>query len=80
MTIALFFPTLFLLLLLRTSEETMVTMVFISPRMVFMLCHAPPPPPQRVTWVGPQSTYIGRDETGSVYLPTQLERTLQLYG
>ncbi len=24
-------------------------------------------------------TYIGRDETGSVYLPTQLERTLQLY-
>ena len=26
----------------------------------------------------PQSTYIGRDETGSVYLPTQLERTLQL--
>jgi hypothetical protein len=27
----------------------------------------------------PQSTYIGRDETGSVYLPTQLERTLQLY-
>ncbi len=23
--------------------------------------------------------YIGRDETGSVYLPTQLERTLQLY-
>jgi hypothetical protein len=26
-----------------------------------------------------QSTYIGRDETGSVYLPTQLERTLQLY-
>jgi hypothetical protein len=27
----------------------------------------------------PQSTDIGRDETGSVYLPTQLERTLQLY-
>jgi hypothetical protein len=27
----------------------------------------------------PQSTYIGRDETWSVYLPTQLERTLQLY-
>jgi hypothetical protein len=27
----------------------------------------------------PQSTYIGRDETGSVYLPTQLERALQLY-
>jgi hypothetical protein len=27
----------------------------------------------------PQSTYIGRDETRSVYLPTQLERTLQLY-
>jgi hypothetical protein len=27
----------------------------------------------------PQSTYINRDETGSVYLPTQLERTLQLY-
>ena len=27
----------------------------------------------------PQSAYIGRDETGSVYLPTQLERTLQLY-
>jgi hypothetical protein len=27
----------------------------------------------------PQSTYIGRDETGSVYLPTQLERKLQLY-
>jgi hypothetical protein len=27
----------------------------------------------------PQSTHIGRDETGSVYLPTQLERTLQLY-
>ncbi len=26
----------------------------------------------------PQSTHIGRDETGSVYLPTQLERTLQL--
>jgi hypothetical protein len=26
-----------------------------------------------------QSTYIGRDETGSVYLPAQLERTLQLY-
>jgi hypothetical protein len=26
-----------------------------------------------------QSTYIGRDETESVYLPTQLERTLQLY-
>jgi hypothetical protein len=26
-----------------------------------------------------QSTYIGRDEIGSVYLPTQLERTLQLY-
>jgi hypothetical protein len=26
-----------------------------------------------------QSTYIGRDETGSVYLPTQLEGTLQLY-
>jgi hypothetical protein len=26
-----------------------------------------------------QSTYICRDETGSVYLPTQLERTLQLY-
>jgi hypothetical protein len=25
------------------------------------------------------STHIGRDETGSVYLPTQLERTLQLY-
>ncbi len=23
--------------------------------------------------------YIGRDETGLVYLPTQLERTLQLY-
>ncbi len=23
---------------------------------------------------GPQSTYIGRNETGSVYLPTQLER------
>jgi hypothetical protein len=29
--------------------------------------------------VKPQSTYIGRDETGLVYLPTQLERTLQLY-
>jgi hypothetical protein len=29
--------------------------------------------------MGPQSTYIGRDETGSVYLPTQLGRTLQLY-
>ncbi len=29
--------------------------------------------------IRPQSTYIGRDETGSVYLPTQLERTLQLY-
>jgi hypothetical protein len=29
--------------------------------------------------LGAQSTYIGRDETGSVYLPTQLERTLQLY-
>jgi hypothetical protein len=29
--------------------------------------------------VAPQSTYIGRVETGSVYLPTQLERTLQLY-
>jgi hypothetical protein len=28
---------------------------------------------------GPQSTYIGRDETGLLYLPTQLERTLQLY-
>ncbi len=28
---------------------------------------------------GPQSTYIGRDETGSVYLPAQLERTPQLY-
>ncbi len=27
----------------------------------------------------PQSTYIGRDETGSVYLPTQVERALQLY-
>jgi hypothetical protein len=28
----------------------------------------------------PQSTYIfNRDETGLVYLPTQLERTLQLY-
>jgi hypothetical protein len=28
----------------------------------------------------PQSTYFYyRDETGSVYLPTQLERTLQLY-
>jgi hypothetical protein len=27
----------------------------------------------------PQSTYIGRYETGSVYLPIQLERTLQLY-
>jgi hypothetical protein len=26
----------------------------------------------------PQSTYINRDETGQVYLPTQLERTLQL--
>jgi hypothetical protein len=32
-----------------------------------------------LTWCWPQSTYIGRDETGSVYLPTQLERTLQLY-
>jgi hypothetical protein len=28
---------------------------------------------------GTQITHIGRDETGSVYLPTQLERTLQLY-
>jgi hypothetical protein len=28
--------------------------------------------------VRPQITYIGRDETGLVYLPTQLERTLQL--
>ncbi len=27
----------------------------------------------------PQSTYFPRDETGSVCLPTQLERTLQLY-
>ncbi len=26
----------------------------------------------------PQSTYSGRDETGGVYLPSQLERTLQL--
>jgi hypothetical protein len=26
-----------------------------------------------------QSTYIGGDETGSVYLPTQQERTRQLY-
>ncbi len=34
----------------------------------------------RVRWqCEAQSTYIGRDETGSVYLPTQLERTLQLY-
>ncbi len=32
-----------------------------------------------VELLGPQSTYTGRDETGSVYLPTQLERTLQLY-
>jgi hypothetical protein len=28
---------------------------------------------------GPQSTYFPRDETGLVCLPTQLERTLQLY-
>jgi hypothetical protein len=34
---------------------------------------------QQVDVFAPQSTYIGRDETGSVYLPTQLERTLQLY-
>jgi hypothetical protein len=27
----------------------------------------------------PQSTYFPRDETGLVCLPTQLERTLQLY-
>jgi hypothetical protein len=29
--------------------------------------------------VKPQSTYFTRDETGLVCLPTQLERTLQLY-
>ncbi len=33
-------------------------------------------PPVHV--VSPQSTYIDRDETGWLYLPTQLERTLQL--
>ncbi len=38
-----------------------------------------PVPHKRVPQFTPQSTYIGRDETGSVYLPTQLERTLQLY-
>jgi hypothetical protein len=27
----------------------------------------------------PQSTYFPRDETGLVFQPTQLERTLQLY-
>jgi hypothetical protein len=27
----------------------------------------------------PQSAYFTREETGSVYLPTQLERKLQLY-
>ncbi len=27
----------------------------------------------------PQSTYFSRDEAGLVCLPTQLERTLQLY-
>jgi hypothetical protein len=27
----------------------------------------------------PQSAYFTRDETGSVYLPAQLDRTLQLY-
>jgi hypothetical protein len=31
-----------------------------------------------VPTISAQSTYIGRDETGSVYLPTQLEHTLQL--
>jgi hypothetical protein len=29
--------------------------------------------------LSPQSTYFPRDETGLVCLPTQLERTLQLY-
>jgi hypothetical protein len=29
---------------------------------------------------GAQSTYFPRDETGSVCQPTQLERTLQLWG
>jgi hypothetical protein len=29
--------------------------------------------------ISTQSTYFPREETGSVYLPTQLERTLQLY-
>jgi hypothetical protein len=36
-------------------------------------------PAERACLAPAQSTYIGRDETGSVYLPTQLERTLQLY-
>ncbi len=35
--------------------------------------------PHSLTLSLPQSTYIGRDETGSVYLHTQLERTVQLY-
>jgi hypothetical protein len=30
-------------------------------------------------WLRPQSTYFHRDETGLVCLPTQLERTLELY-
>jgi hypothetical protein len=30
-------------------------------------------------WGWAQSTYFPRDETGLVCLPTQLERTLQLY-
>ncbi len=46
-------------------------------------CQAYPHPPPLFHMVHSeseaQSTYIGRDETGSVYLPTQLERPLQLY-
>ncbi len=34
---------------------------------------------RRLDGCGAQSTYFPRDETGLVCLPTQLERTLQLY-
>jgi hypothetical protein len=35
--------------------------------------------PYMVWWYTPQSEYFTRDETRSLYQPTQLERTLQLY-
>jgi hypothetical protein len=59
-----------LLLRPRFFDEQYITMQYTTfSKPIYIAC----------TLWQPQSTYIGRDETGLVYLPTQLERTLQLH-